>query len=308
MAARDETLVALTGIFSNVAKQWDPRREQSFKGQVALNGSRLTPVKLPGKDSAEKRALEQEMNALLARVNFLESRAVNSAGNLPITPGEPLQSPTYPSEAARSASATPDRRRSVGPKDASAKYLSNWLAEDAQEQSASSAAPTAEELGYIRDHVGRQAQQIETQREQLDLLSTEIRRQKRDQDDIFGHGIEDIGALKRELAKHQQANLAFQKALREIGSIITAVANGDLRKKVLIHAKELDPEIATFKRTTNKMVDQLSEFASQVTRLAREVGTEGRLGGQAVVPDVKGVWAELTNNGTSSSEGVLISS
>jgi len=47
------------------------------------------------------------------------------------------------------------------------------------------------------------------------------------------------------------------------------------------------------------MIDQLQEFASQVTRLAKEVGTEGRLGGQAVVPDVKGIWAELTNNGTS---------
>ena len=44
------------------------------------------------------------------------------------------------------------------------------------------------------------------------------------------------------------------------------------------------------------MIDQLQEFASQVTRLAREVGTEGRLGGQAVIPDVRGIWAELTNN------------
>lgn len=94
------------------------------------------------------------------------------------------------------------------------------------------------------------------------------------------------------------ANLAFQKALREIGAIVTAVAMGDLSKKVLIHAKEMDPEITLFKRTINTMVDQLQEFASQVTFLAREVGTEGRLGGQANLPGVAGIWAELTDSGT----------
>jgi osomolarity two-component system sensor histidine kinase NIK1 len=71
---------------------------------------------------------------------------------------------------------------------------------------------------------------------------------------------------------------------------------GDLSKKVLIHAKEMDPEITLFKRTINTMVDQLQEFASQVTFLAREVGTEGRLGGQANLPGVAGIWAELTDS------------
>jgi osomolarity two-component system sensor histidine kinase NIK1 len=85
--------------------------------------------------------------------------------------------------------------------------------------------------------------------------------------------------------------------LKEIGTIITAVANGDLSKKVLIHAMEKDPEIAKFKHTINTMVDQLQEFAGQVTHLAKEVGTEGRLGGQAIVPGVDGIWAELTRNG-----------
>ncbi|KAI7683502.1 hypothetical protein KC353_g21425, partial [Hortaea werneckii] len=87
-----------------------------------------------------------------------------------------------------------------------------------------------------------------------------------------------------------------QKVLREIGTIITAVANGDLSKKVLIHVTEKDPEIARFKHTINRMVDQLQEFASQVTHLAKEVGTEGQLGGQALVPGVDGIWAELTKN------------
>src|SRR5262249_4755759 len=129
--------------------------------------------------------------------------------------------------------------------------------------------------------------------------SMAINRQLRNQDIAFGHGIEDIGTMKRELVKHQQANLAFQKALREIGIIVTAVANGDLSKKVKIHAKELDPEITTFKRTINKMVDQFQDFASQVTNLAKEVGNEGRLGGQACLPGVDGIWAELTESGTS---------
>ncbi|KAJ8611115.1 hypothetical protein MRB53_038110 [Persea americana] len=90
--------------------------------------------------------------------------------------------------------------------------------------------------------------------------------------------------------------MAFQKALREIGNIVTAVAQGDLSKHVLIHEKELDPEITTFKITLNHLIDQLQEFAGQVSSLARDVGTNGRLGGQAVVPGVSGIWAELTSN------------
>ena len=70
----------------------------------------------------------------------------------------------------------------------------------------------------------------------------------------------------------------------------------DLTKKVLICAKEMDPEITNFKRTINKMVDQLQVFANQVTRLAKEVGAEGRLGGQASIPGVDGIWAELTTS------------
>jgi osomolarity two-component system sensor histidine kinase NIK1 len=152
----------------------------------------------------------------------------------------------------------------------------------------------------LRSPRNKQADQIKNQREHIDNLSSEVNKQLSNQNTAFAHGIEDIGALKRELGKHQQANLAFQKALREIGSIVTAVAMGDLSKKVLIHAKEMDPEITLFKRTINRMVDQLQEFASQVTFLAKEVGTEGRLGGQADLPGVDGIWAELTDSGTSS--------
>ena len=85
--------------------------------------------------------------------------------------------------------------------------------------------------------------------------------------------------------------------MREIGAIITNVANGDLSHKVQLHAKEMDPEIRTFKQTINTMMDQLQMFGSEVSRVAREVGTEGELGGQAQITGVSGIWKELTENG-----------
>ena len=81
--------------------------------------------------------------------------------------------------------------------------------------------------------------------------------------------------------------------VRNIADVTTAVANGDLSKKITAEAKG---EILQLKDTINKMVDQLSTFASEVTRVAREVGTEGKLGGQAEVKGVSGTWKDLTYN------------
>ena len=67
--------------------------------------------------------------------------------------------------------------------------------------------------------------------------------------------------------------------------------------KVQIHDVEMDPEIVTFKKTINTMMDQLQVFGSEVSRVAREVGTEGILGGQARITGVSGIWKELTENG-----------
>jgi HAMP domain-containing protein len=78
-----------------------------------------------------------------------------------------------------------------------------------------------------------------------------------------------------------------------IAEVTTAVATGDLSKKITVDVKG---EIAELKNTINTMVDQLSSFASEVTRVAREVGTEGELGGQAEVRGVSGVWKDLTDN------------
>ncbi|MCC2958499.1 response regulator [Massilia sp. IC2-477] len=81
--------------------------------------------------------------------------------------------------------------------------------------------------------------------------------------------------------------------VRNIAEVTTAVANGDLSKKITVDVKG---EILELKNTINVMVDQLSSFASEVTRVAREVGTEGKLGGQAYVPGVGGTWKDLTDN------------
>ncbi len=86
-------------------------------------------------------------------------------------------------------------------------------------------------------------------------------------------------------------NLTSQ--VRNIAEVTTAVANGDLSKKITVDVKG---EILELKNTINTMVDQLSSFASEVTRVAREVGTEGRLGGQAQVMGVAGTWKDLTDN------------
>jgi HAMP domain-containing protein len=81
--------------------------------------------------------------------------------------------------------------------------------------------------------------------------------------------------------------------VRNIADVTTAVAKGDLSRKITAEAKG---EILELKNTVNTMVDQLSSFAAEVTRVAREVGTEGRLGGQANVPGVAGTWKDLTDS------------
>ena len=81
--------------------------------------------------------------------------------------------------------------------------------------------------------------------------------------------------------------------MRNIAQVTTAVAKGDLTKKIDVDARG---EILELKTTINTMVDQLSAFAAEVTRVAREVGSEGRLGGQAEVEGVSGTWKRLTEN------------
>jgi methyl-accepting chemotaxis protein len=87
------------------------------------------------------------------------------------------------------------------------------------------------------------------------------------------------------------SNLTDQ--VRNIADVATAIAKGDLSKKITVDAKG---ELLELKNTINTMVDQLNAFGSEVTRVAREVGTDGKLGGQAQVLGVAGVWKDLTDS------------
>src|ERR1700690_4457570 len=87
------------------------------------------------------------------------------------------------------------------------------------------------------------------------------------------------------------SNLTAQ--VRNIAEVSTAIANGDLSKKITV---DVHGEILQLKETINTTVDQLNAFAAEVTRVAREVGTDGKLGGQAVVRGVAGTWKDLTDS------------
>ncbi|MDB4953492.1 MAG: putative SigmaB asociated two-component system sensor protein [Myxococcales bacterium] len=106
--------------------------------------------------------------------------------------------------------------------------------------------------------------------------------------------VKDVSGIWKELTDNvNQMAKNLTNQVRDIAEVTTAVANGDLGRKITIEARG---ELVTLKNTINTMVDQLNAFASEVTRVAREVGTEGVLGGQAQVRDVSGIWKELTDN------------
>src|SRR5205823_5303728 len=97
------------------------------------------------------------------------------------------------------------------------------------------------------------------------------------------------------------SNLTGQ--VRNIAEVTTAVATGDLSKKITVDVRG---EILELKNTINTMVDQLNTFAGEVSRVAREVGTEGKLGGQAKVEGVGGTWKDLTDNVNSMASNLTV--
>ncbi len=133
---------------------------------------------------------------------------------------------------------------------------------------------------------------------QLSQVTTEVTRVAQE---VGGEGrlggqarVPPVGGVWRELtdAVNSMAdNLTSQ--VRNISQVATAVARGDLTQKIRVDARG---EILELKETINTMVERLSSFAEEVTRVAREVGTEGNLGGQATVHGVSGTWMDLTNN------------
>jgi signal transduction histidine kinase/HAMP domain-containing protein/CheY-like chemotaxis protein len=139
---------------------------------------------------------------------------------------------------------------------------------------------------------------INTMVEQLRSFAAEVTRVAREvgtEGKLGGQAeVEDVSGTWRGLTENvnlMAANLTDQ--VRNIAQVTTAVAQGDLSQKITVDAKG---EILELKNTINTMVDQLSSFADEVTRVAREVGTEGKLGGQAEVEDVSGTWRRLTEN------------
>ena len=139
---------------------------------------------------------------------------------------------------------------------------------------------------------------INTMVDQLNSFASEVTRVAREvgtEGKLGGQArVEGVAGTWKDLTdnvNHMAANLTGQ--VRNIAEVTTAVASGNLSKKITVDVKG---EILELKNTVNTMVDQLNSFASEVTRVAREVGTEGKLGGQAKVEGVAGTWKDLTDN------------
>src|SRR5881392_4038258 len=144
----------------------------------------------------------------------------------------------------------------------------------------------------------RTAKTVNTMVEQLASFASEVTRVAREvgtEGKLGGQAdVKGVAGTWKDLTdsvNSMAGNLTGQ--VRNIAEVTTAVANGDLSKKITVDVRG---EILELKDTINTMVDQLRSFASEVTRVAREVGTEGILGGQAQVPDVAGTWKDLTDN------------
>src|SRR6266481_4074209 len=144
----------------------------------------------------------------------------------------------------------------------------------------------------------RSANIVNTMIKQLSVFTSEVTRVARE----VGTGgklggqaqVREVTGVWKDLTESvnsMASNLTAQ--VRNIAEVTIAVANGDLSKKITVDVRG---EILQLKEAINTMVDQLRSFASEVTRVAREVGTEGRLGGQAIVPGVAGTWKDLTDS------------
>jgi HAMP domain-containing protein/CheY-like chemotaxis protein/signal transduction histidine kinase len=139
---------------------------------------------------------------------------------------------------------------------------------------------------------------INTMVDQLNSFASEVSRVAREvgtEGKLGGQAeVPDVAGTWKDLTDNvnsMASNLTGQ--VRNIADVATAIANGDLSRKITVDVKG---EILELKNTINTMVDQLNAFASEVTRVAREVGTEGKLGGQAIVTGVAGTWKDLTDN------------
>jgi HAMP domain-containing protein/signal transduction histidine kinase/DNA-binding response OmpR family regulator len=139
---------------------------------------------------------------------------------------------------------------------------------------------------------------INTMVDQLNAFASEVTRVAREvgtEGKLGGQAeVKGVGGTWKDLTDNVNLMAGqLTNQIRNIADVTTAVANGDLSKKITV---DVQGEILELKNTINTMVDQLNAFASEVTRVAREVGTEGKLGGQAQVKGVGGTWQDLTDN------------
>src|SRR5690349_24745667 len=144
----------------------------------------------------------------------------------------------------------------------------------------------------------RSATIVNTMIKQLGVFTSEVTRVAREvgtEGKLGGQAqVREVSGVWRDLTESvnsMASNLTAQ--VRNIAEVTIAVANGDLSKKITVDVRG---EILQLKEAINTMVDQLRSFASEVTRVAREVGTDGKLGGQAIVPGVAGTWKDLTDS------------
>ncbi|WP_104531092.1 HAMP domain-containing protein [Streptomyces specialis] len=147
------------------------------------------------------------------------------------------------------------------------------------------------EMLELKNTVNRMVDQLSSFADQVTRVATEVGIEGRLGGQARVDGVSGTWKALTDSVNRMAFNLTDQ--VRNIAQVTTAVARGDLSQKIEVDARG---EILELKNTVNTMVDQLSSFAEQVTRVAREVGTEGRLGGQAQVSDVAGVWRDLTDS------------
>src|SRR5881409_198511 len=147
------------------------------------------------------------------------------------------------------------------------------------------------EILQIKDVINRMVEQLSAFSSEVTRVAREVGTEGKLGGQALVPGVAGTWKDLTDNVNSMASNLTAQ--VRNIAEVATAIANGDLSRKITVDVKG---EILELKNTINTMVDQLNGFASEVTRVAREVGTEGRLGGQAQVPGVAGTWKDLTDN------------
>jgi osomolarity two-component system sensor histidine kinase NIK1 len=263
----DPTLESAAGIIASLAAGG------SHKSPAAA-AAFVSRVRLPGPDTPAKKRLELEIQELACRIGHLE----NKTRGAPESPLSPPLNKTPNGDAIAAPVVCPQLGTEVITPETPREPVTDYFKHHGDD----AVVAVMRQVHTVDNVVNNNKRK--TLHEQQQQLETTPR-------------LDSVTSLKYELYRHQKANEAFHTALREIGEIITAVARGDLTMKVRMDSVELDPEITTFKNTINTMIDQLQTFASEVSRVAREVGTEGLLGGQAHISGVAGTWKELTDNG-----------